>query len=413
MDELYFAVDNVMWGVWVCLGVALAAAFWLLTVYRRRVARVAAVAREQGLEAECVAGDGGADNGGGGEGAAEAKRLEGVSVLVYVQDNAEGLARVLASLWGQRLEGVAEAMEVIVINDGGAEDVKDVFNLNVAEHPELRMTFVPGEAHNLSRRKLGISLGVKAARYECMLLITSECRMESDRWLELMCRPFSRGKRVVLGFAAVEGLKRWMDRYDEVATAVTWLSAAIDGKPYRGTGFNIGYTRSDFFRNKGFSGSLNLHNGDDDLFINGICRSGAPAEVVLAPQARVSLRFHNPHKEFRNLRLAHIFTGRRLPVRSRLQMGMGTLMMWVWLAATVCGLVFSIPNLLPGCFFVALVPAVWVPLVVTWRRTGAALGVRLPAVVLPWQMLTRCLRGFRWYLRSGTASRRNYTWLQH
>lgn len=409
MNGLFFAADNVFWWVWACLGVAVAATLWLLLVARRRVSRIPDVSRAQhgaaGGNDEADAGDGESIDKGAATG-------EGVSVLVYVQDNAEGLARVLTSLWEQRREGVGE-MEVIVINDGGAEDVKDVFNLNVAAHPELRMTFVPGEAHNLSRRKLGLSLGVKAARHERLLLLTSECRLLSDRWLQLMCAPFDEGNRVVFGYAAIDGLKGKMDRYDEVATAVTWLAAAIGGKPYRGTGFNIGYTCTDFFRNKGFSGSLNLHNGDDDLFIREICRAGAPAAVVLAPEARVELKFHNPRKEFRNLRLSHIFTGRRLPKGSRVQMGVATLMMWLWLASTVAGLVFSIPNLLPGCFFVALTPLLWVPLVMTWRRAGAALGVKLPAVTLPWLMLTRCFRNFRWYLRCGTASRRNYTWLQH
>ena len=88
-------------------------------------------------------------------------------------------------------------------------------------------------------------------------------------------------------------------------------------------------------------------------------------------------------------------------------------MLWLWLAATVVGLVFSIPNLLPGCAFLVLIPIVCVPLVITWRKVGAALGVRLSAPMLPWLMLVRCMRNFRWYLRSGTASRRNYTWLQH
>ena len=217
----------------------------------------------------------------------------------------------------------------------------------------------------------------------------------------------------MLGFAVINGLKGALNRFDEVATAASWLTAALGDAPYRGTGFNMGYTRTVFFDNKGFSGSLNLHNGDDDLFINDICRRGASAAVVLAPEARVTLDFHKPRKEFRNLRLSHIFTGRRLPKYSRVQMALGTFMLWLWLAATVVGLVFSIPNLLPGCAFLVLIPIVCVPLVITWRKVGAALGVRLSAPMLPWLMLVRCMRNFRWYLRSGTASRRNYTWLQH
>lgn len=86
MNELYFAMDNVMGVVWISLGVAVVAALWLLLVYRRRLVRIPDACREQTAEADSTAAE------------TPTRPLEGLSVLVYVQDNAEGLARVLADI---------------------------------------------------------------------------------------------------------------------------------------------------------------------------------------------------------------------------------------------------------------------------------------------------------------------------
>ena len=80
--------------------------------------------------------------------------------------------------------------------------------------------------------------------------------------------------------------------------------------------------------------------------------------------------------------------------------------------AVVTGIVFSLPNALPACFFAALVPALWIPLVKAWRNAGAVLGIGLSAWKLPFVMMGRWRRSLNYGLRCGRTSRRNYTWLQ-
>lgn len=391
MDAIYFSIDNLMPVVWACCGVSLWATVWLLAVYRPIIS-LKGNGKYQAADVDVSDAE-----------------LPPLSVIVHALDNPESLAVLLGSVFGQDYPA---PVEVIVVNDGSSEDVTDVVNRMAVEHGNLYQTFVPDEAHNLSRKKLGVSLGIKAARNECVVLTCAESRIASNRWLREMATPFSSGKGVVLGFAALKGLRGAMTRFDEALDSVKWLSAALRGKPYRGTGYNIAYRRSLFFDAKGFSRSLNFRHGDDDLFIHQIA-NGENTAVVLSPDSLVEVEFFDPAKSFRELRLCHSFTGRFLPKATGRLLGFSTVMMWLWTAAIVAGCVFSLPNALPACWFVALIPCVWIPLVMTWRKTAARLGIGLCAWKLPCLLMWRWVRNLCFKITCGRTSRRNYTWLQH
>lgn len=372
------------------MGVAAAAMAWLLTVYRLST-RIREDSAPEELSSEI---------------------LPSVSVIIYVNDNAADLRRMLPEVLAQ--EYPREKMEVIVVNDGSVDDVTDVVNFLGQTHRNLYITFVPPEAHNLSRKKLAISLGVKAARNEIIVLTTAEAVPASPRWLSLMAYPFTAkggGKDVALGRATITGLRRAMLRFDQAFRTTLWLSAALHGHPYRGTGFNLAYRRKLFFDAKGFSRSLNLHYGDDDLFINQITTPENTA-AVLTPGSLVKVRFQRPRHAYRDLCLQHCFTSRFLPKRSRRVMAASTLMMWLWVASVTVGCIFSLPNWMPACIFALMIPGLWVPLTINWMRTGSALGLRLYPLLLWWEMLWRWLPDLRCRLLCTSSRRRNYTWLQ-
>lgn len=367
------------------------AMIWLLVCYRRRIVSVSAASETEEADAgeECVA-------------------LPPVSVIVYASYNVTDLEESLPLILAQEYPG---EFEVIVVNDGSSSELSDVVKRLSHDYPNLYQTFVPEKAHNLSRKKLAISLGIKAARTDYVVLTDACGRPRSRRWLQLMARHFASGKEVVLGWGRISGLNSAMKAFDQVATGTTWLSAALAGHPYRGTALNIGYSRRLFFEAKGFSRTLNLHHGDDDLFVNQIATPENTA-VELSPAARISARAEKPASMWREEKLRHAFTARMLPKGARRFMGFSTLMLWAWVAAAVVCMVFTIPNLLPGCVVLALGAALWIPLTLAWLRTGKALGVRLRPAILWWMMLWRWVPDLRARLKCTSAARRNYTWLQ-
>lgn len=387
---MYFSFSNILPIVWIAMGLAVLAATFLLTIYRsatkvRPTRSTADVPDEE---------------------------LPGVSVIIYTRDNASDLRRMLPDVLAQ--DYPSGKLEVIVVNDGSVEDVTDVVNYLGQQHRNLYITFVPDEAHNLSRKKLAISLGIKAAKNPIALLTTAECTPASLRWVREMALPFSAPggrKQVVLGWGKINEVKPAMLRFDMTARGATWLVSALHGHPYRGTGFNIAYTRDIFFSAKGFSRSLNLHFGDDDIFVSQISTRDNTA-VVVSEDARMEAHYKHPEEAYRDMRLRHCFTERQLPKRARRLMGLSTAMMWLWMASTITGCTFSLPNWFPCCLFLALIPGVWIPLTINWLRSGRALGIKLNPWLIWWEMLWRWLPNLRCKMSCGSRKRRNFTWLQ-
>lgn len=385
---MYFAFNNILPIVWICLGVALVATLYLLTFYRN-------FTRLRSPKSQPETTD---------------DALPGVSVIIYAQDNATDLRTMLPEILNQ--DYPEDKMEVIVVNDGSVEEVTDVVNYLGQEHHNLYLTFVPNEAHNLSRKKLAISLGIKAAKKEIAVLTTAECRPASSRWLRLIATPFTAAggsHDIVLGRAVIGNLSNAMLRFDEVARLTTWLSKALHGRPYRGIGFNLAYRRDIFFKAKGFSRSLILQNGDDDLFINQITTRENTA-VVLSEDALMTVHFQRPKAAYNDLRLRHCFTQRYLPKGAHRVLGSGTFALWLWLIATAIGITFSLPNWFPASLFIATIPLLWIPLTINWLRTGRALGIKLSAPLLWWEMLWRWIPNLRCRIACGARDRQNFTW---
>ena len=134
--------------------------------------------------------------------------------------------------------------------------------------------FVPREARVMSTKKLALTIGVKAAHYDYLLMTDADCRPESRNWIREMMSGFICGGEqieVVLGYGAYfekNTLLSSLINYDTLFIGLQYLGMAAAGYPYMGVGRNLAYKKDTFFKNHGFRGLLNERSGDDDLFVN-------------------------------------------------------------------------------------------------------------------------------------------------
>lgn len=356
---MYFSIDIPIAGV-VLLALLFVLTAFLSTIYRWRLYLPVKCRRRCGSSADD---DGVADRG-------------AVSVVVYARDNSARLAKLLEQLLEQEY---APGFEIIVVNDNGGYDVDDVVTRLALKHDNLRSTFVPVEAHNLSRKKLAVTLGLKSARNRHVLLLNAECSLPSSRWLEGM---MSRGGSLILGQAVISPDASATQqlpltaRFNEADTAVTWIGAALRGKAYRGNGYNMGYDRELFFSNGGFSGTLNLQAGDDDLFVYKVAR-GADVKVILSADTLVEVETSRPRDLYNTDTVSHIFTGRHLP-RQPL-MWSAPLLMWLSVACGVAASVLSWPNVMAAVAAAVLLLVQWIVIAMAWGKASRAVGIGIPA----------------------------------
>lgn len=335
------------------------------------------------------------------------------SVIVYSQGEAENLDRLLHSILEQDYPA---AFEVIVVNEGESADVRDTVSLLRADNPNLYLTFTPEGVVNLSRKKLALTLGIKAARYGIVVLTTTAAEIESPLWLRRMMSSFDReGKvEVVLGMAYVDPTEddrrgRRRRAFDYVADSFRWLAVAIAGKPFRGTEYNIAYRKETFMRNKGFAHTLNLHYGDDDIFVSEIATRRNTA-VELSDESMVRLRQGNHPRIFTERVLRHYFTEGFIRRRPRL---LWSLAGWLQIFAVACGAAAAYagyPNMQPAVVALVIVLAMFGLDIYIWRRAMKALKSRPLMLTIPWLSVSYPLRKAGQRIKSKFGKQKKYTW---
>ncbi len=202
-----------------------------------------------------------------GEETSGKKDLPPVSIILYAQNDLERLKVHLPALLTQDYP----EYQVVVINDSPDDETNDMLKSLQNSYEHLYITYIPSNILYMSRRKLALTLGVKAAKYDILLFTEVNCQPLNDQWLSAMARGYTPKTGIVLGYCKYGDRKGFLHKliaYDNLLTGLRYLSSALSHHPYAGNGRNLSYRKELFFKHKGYSQSLNLYAGDDDLFIN-------------------------------------------------------------------------------------------------------------------------------------------------
>lgn len=207
-----------------------------------------------------------------------------VSVIICARDEDENLAR---NLPGVLVQSYSSTYEVVAVNDNSLDDSKYILQELKKTFKSLNVVELTQEAVHISGKKYPLSVGIREAKHEVLLLTDADCVPASEHWVEKMQNGYTEDTEIVLGYGAYhkkKGLLNKLIRFETFHTALQYLSYALAGTPYMGVGRNLSYKKSLFFKNKGFSSINHIPSGDDDLFINKAATKKNTA-VVIDPDA--------------------------------------------------------------------------------------------------------------------------------
>ena len=158
-----------------------------------------------------------------------------------------------------------------MVDDNSFDDSKYLLEELQKTYSLLNIVELKQEAKHITGKKFPLSMGIKAAKHEVLLLTDADCVPASEYWIEKMQETYDEGTEIVLGYGAYhkkKGLLNKLIRWETFHTALQYFSYALAGIPYMGVGRNLSYKKTIFFRHKGFAAHNNIPSGDDDLFIN-------------------------------------------------------------------------------------------------------------------------------------------------
>ena len=216
---------------------------------------------------------------------ADPAALPPLSVILVTKDSAAALRENLPLLLQQDYPW----FEVIVVNDQSAGTDEDVLKQLSACYPNLYYTFIPPTARYVSRKKLGVAMGIRASRHEWLVFTAPHCRPQSDQWLKGIATQCTEQTDIVLGYCGFEGGKGGFNgkvRLQNFFSSLRYLGWAAAGHPYMGIGRNLAYRKSAYEAHKGFADHLQLQQGEDDLLVNAMARKGN-TRIAVAPESLI------------------------------------------------------------------------------------------------------------------------------
>ena len=335
---------------------------------------------------------------------------QGVTVVVYSDNEEFQLKQNLMQILSQDYP----LYEVIVVNNCKNEDIQDYVERLAIRHDNLHYSSMPDSASNLSRKKLAIMLGIKAAKYDIILTTNAHCAPQSDKWISSMARHFADGADVVIGHATIAKdsdttFGRRLRAFLSLRNAVKYLVQAINGKPYRGTSDNLAYRKSVFFANKGFHRSMHLHYGDDDLFINEIATKNNTC-VEISPESMATMFFHNPARVFNTLKSRHAFTERKIRSSAFLKASLSTIRFYGCILSALALIVLGFNNIITVSAGILLILLLIIPQILLYRKTAKLLQSRELMLTVPFFALLQPLVNLHYNIDSRRHTDYNYTW---
>lgn len=396
--------------VWLFLSLGVLCMLWAVFVYGGMARRVARAVRRDTIEAGTISITD--DNDENCVAPLSPDCGQPVSVVVRSFNDADTLECLLPALLAQNY---APGFEVIVVNEGSSDKTTTVVEALSTLHDNLYLTFTPNDGLNVSSKKLAVTLGVKAARNKIVVLLSADAVLPSSNWLSRLTLPFAdTAVDVVLGYSTPDLLLdkesgRRHRAFNVVEESVAWISEALCGRPYRGSECNLAFRRRVFFDNKGFSRSLNLREGVDDIFVNEITTPDNTV-VELSRQSQIARNCYDMRGQIRSSRRSHAFTSRFVPRRGTVMLNVGSLSMWASVALFAVASVLAWPNVAVAGAAALLALVMIIYNVVWWRRAIKSLsGVRM-MLTLPWMIYTRPLRALVYNVRCRMSPSRDYTY---
>ena len=97
---------------------------------------------------------------------------------------------------------------------------------------KLHVVELTQEAKLINGKKYPLSIGIKEANHEVMLLTDADCVPASEHWIQKMQEAYHDGVEIVLGYGAYHkrpGLLNKLIRFETFHSAIQYLSFALAG----------------------------------------------------------------------------------------------------------------------------------------------------------------------------------------
>ena len=190
--------------------------------------------------------------------------LPPITIILTPHDNAQELAKNLPLYLNQDYPTDFQVIVVAPQNDHETGDVLKRF----AANPHLYSTFIPESSRYMSKKKLAITLGVKAAKYDWVIMADINCYPTNDNWLQAIARNCKENKELVVGYTRYEEETPAYRQFERHYIARYIMREYQRNKAYACPFNALAFRKATFLREEGFRGNLKYIRGEYNFMVN-------------------------------------------------------------------------------------------------------------------------------------------------
>lgn len=259
----------------------------------------------------------------------------GVSVVIAAWNELENLKELLPILEAQQYPD----FEIVVADDRSHDGTYDYLLFNEGGYSKVNFVRIESLPVHFTAKKFAVTMGIKKATKEIILLTDADCRPTSEHWIDTMVAQLESDKDIVLGYSPYsfeDSRLNSLIRYETFQTALQYLSFAKANAPYMGVGRNLMYRRELFWVGNGFLNHQELLGGDDDLFVNEVSNKKNVA-ICISEEAQMISEPKKTWGEWITQKRRHLSVGKRYKFRDKFLLGslaLSQLLCWFILLPT-------------------------------------------------------------------------------
>ncbi len=196
----------------------------------------------------------------------QSNNLPSISVVVCARNEEDNLFKYLPKILEQNYPN----FEVVIVNDQSVDNSKYIIKTYQQTYSNIKYIELERNKHRQFGKKLPLTVGIKGAKNELIVVTDADCYPNSKDWLRALAKNYNDQKQIVLGYSPytkIIGFLNKLIRFDTTVIAITYLSFAKTALPYMGVGRNMAYSKNLFQNKGGFKKHYHIASGDDDLFI--------------------------------------------------------------------------------------------------------------------------------------------------
>lgn len=194
-----------------------------------------------------------------------------ISLILYTKNQATLLKKQLPNFLKQKHNN----FEIVLINHASSDESLEVMEDFQKKNPTLKIIDVKNNEAFWASKKYALTLGIKAATHEHLVLSSINFKPQSTSWLQQMAAASNR-KSMVIGFVKYNNYN-YFYRFFYFIRIIKDYTLGKMGVYYGGTSANVSYSKELFFSSNGFVQHMEIPFGETTLFANEVAKKSNTA----------------------------------------------------------------------------------------------------------------------------------------